>query len=177
MTAAAPRITTARLVLEPLAEAEVDRLYVGWLNDPEAMRFSNQRFHTHTEATQRAYVASFAGGPNLLLAVRRADDGRMIGSMTAYVAVPHGTADIGLLVGERTLWGRGYGREAWSALMAYLLGAGGLRKVTAGAVRANAAMCAIMERTGMHLEAVRRRQELIDGVENDVLLYARFRDR
>jgi len=177
MTGPVPRIVTARLILEPLAEAAVDARYVGWLNDPELMRFSNQRFRTHTEATQRAYVASFAGGPSLLLAMRLAGDGRMVGTMTAYVAPAHGTADMGLLIGERTLWGQGYGLEAWSALMAHLLGPLGLRKVTAGAVRANAAMCAIMERSGMQLEAVRRRHEIIDGVENDVLLFARFRDR
>jgi RimJ/RimL family protein N-acetyltransferase len=177
MSAATLRLRSSRLLLEPLTESAIGPEYLGWLNDPEVTRFSNQRFRRHTDKNLREYLGSFGAGPNMLLALQLADEGRMIGTMTAYVAEPHGTADMGLMIGDKSLWGRGYGLEAWSTLMAHLLGARGLRKVTGGAVRANAAMCSIMERSGMHLEAVRRRQEIIDGAESDILLFARFRDR
>jgi ribosomal-protein-alanine N-acetyltransferase len=176
MTPTGARLVARRLVLEPFSEAAIGPEYLAWLNDAQVMRFSNQRFRRHTEESARSYLASFSGSDNLLLAIRLAEGGRMIGTMTAYVAVPHGTADMGLMIGERGSWGRGYGLEAWSRLLTHLLGERGLRKVTAGTVRANVGMRIIMERSGMQLEAVRPRQEIIDGAEEDVLHFARYRD-
>jgi ribosomal-protein-alanine N-acetyltransferase len=86
----------------------------------------------------------------------------------------HGTADIGLMVGERRCWGQGYGREAWRAVLEALLEESGLRKVTGGTARPNRAMVKIMKQSGMELEAVRARQELIEGQAVDLLYYARF---
>lgn len=174
--AATVQVLGPRLKLEPFLESSLNPEYLGWLNDPEVTRFSNQRFRTHTPESARSYVASFADTVNLLLAIRLADSGRMIGTISAYVSEPHRTADMGLMIGDRACWGRGYGLEAWSSLMGHLLGPLGLRKVTGGTVRANVGMRTIMERSGMHLEAVRRRQEIVDGVEEDVLYFSRFRD-
>lgn len=96
--------------------------------------------------------------------------------MTAYVAPPHGTADIGLLIGERDAWGKGYGYEAWQRLMDHLLNDHALRKITGGTVSGNVGMIKIMQRAGMHCEATRRQQEIIDGEIQDIVYFAKFRD-
>ena len=172
----AVRLLGPRLVLEPFVEGCISASYLGWLNDPLVTRFSNQRFHTHSHESARAYLGSFAGTASLLLGIGLLpENGRLIGTITAHVAAAHGTADMGLMIGERACWGRGYGLEAWTLLMGHLFGPVALRKVTAGTVRPNLGMRTIMERSGMHLEAIRQRQELIDGVEEDVLYFARFR--
>ncbi|HEY1312446.1 MAG TPA: GNAT family N-acetyltransferase [Steroidobacteraceae bacterium] len=166
-----------RLAIHPFDEACVSDEYLSWLNDQEVMRFSNQRFRAHSRQSARDYIASFAGTTNVFLAVRLAESGRMIGTMTAYISNQHTTADMGILIGDRACWGQGYGLEAWTTLMHNLFASWGMRKVTGGAARPNMGMVRIMERSGMHLEAVRTRQEIIDGVEQDVLYYARFVDR
>ena len=97
-----------------------------------------------------------------------------IGTITIYRNDNHGTADIGMMLGDRHCWGFGYGREAWQVFLTTLLTEPDIRKVTGGTARPNHAMVRIMETTGMHLEAVRQRQELIDGVPADLLYYARF---
>ena len=58
--------------------------------------------------------------------------------------------------------------------MGALLAEEGMRKVTGGTARPNRAMIRIMEQSGMKLEAVRSRQELIDGQPVDLLYYSRF---
>ena len=166
-----------RLRLESFDESCVSTEYLLWLNDPKVMRFSNQRFREHTAESARAYARTFAGSSNLFLAIRLADSRRLIGTMTAYIAEPHRTADMGLLIGDRTYWGQGYGLEAWTTLMTHLFTLRGMRKVTAGTLRPNVGMKRIMERSGMHLEAVRSRQEIVEAVEEDVLYFARFVDR
>ena len=84
---------------------------------------------------------------------------------------------MGLMIGDKTQWRRGFGLEAWTSLMNHLFIARGMRKVTGGTVRPNVGMRMIMERAGMHLEAVRIRQEIVENAAEDVLHYARFVDR
>ncbi len=161
--------------LRRFTAADITPAYLGWLRDPAVVRFSNQRFRTHTAESCADYLASFRGTDNLFLAIVHRDNARVVGTMTAYVSAVHGTADLGILVGDRSCWGQGLGLDAWQALMAHLFQSAGLRKITAGTLRPNVGMVRIMERSGMHLEGVRERQEIVDGVPVDTLLYARFR--
>jgi len=170
-------LITPHLRLRPFESADINATYLGWLNDPVVTRFSNQRFHQHTAETCAAYLASFAWSSNNFLLIEQLEDQRPIGTATVYRSVQHGTADIGLMVGERRCWGQGYGRESWQAVLEALLAEEGMRKVTGGTARPNRAMVRIMEQSGMELDAVRARQELIDGQPVDLLYYARFAER
>jgi len=164
------------IVLAPFCRSDLVGTYVSWLNDSVVMRFSNQRFRHHTEETCLRYLQSFSGTRNLFLSIKLGAQGRMIGTMTAYIAPPHGTADMGLMIGDRPEWGKGYGLSAWALLMEHLFSEERLRKITGGALDCNVPMIRIMEKTGMHLEAVRVRQELVDGVPHDIHHFARFGD-
>lgn len=167
-------LITPRLHLRPFQVADINATYLGWLNDPEVTRFSNQRFQQHTAESCTAYLASFAGSSNSFLLIEQLEDQRPLGTATVYRNNWHGTADVGLMLGEQRCWGQGYGREAWQAVLEALLAEEGMRKVTGGTARPNRAMVRIMEQTGMELEAVRVRQELIEGLPVDLLYYARF---
>lgn len=161
--------------LRPFGAPDITPVYLGWLQDPEIVRFSNQRFRTHTADTCQAYLTSFNGGPNYFLSICDRDTEAMLGTMTVYRSVHHGTADIGIMVGERRVWGQGIGADAFGTVMATLLDSGEIRKVTAGTLSVNTGMIRIMEKAGMQHEATRRDQELADGVPVDVVYYARFR--
>jgi ribosomal-protein-alanine N-acetyltransferase len=148
--------------------------YLDWLHDSEVVRYSNQRFRKHTEQTCSAYLASFDNSANLFIAIRMRNSGRMIGTMTAYISIPHGTADIGLMVGDRTQWGKGVGLDAWKTLLRHLLTVRRMRKVTGGTLRCNIGMIRIMEKSGMQLEAVRTKQQMVEGDAQDELYFAIF---
>lgn len=152
---------------------DITDAYVAWLNDPVVVRYSNQRFRTHDRHSCTAYLSTFAGSDNLFLGVRRRDTGQAIGTMTVYFSRHHRTADVGIMIGARDAWGRGYGQDAWSTVVNWLADRPGMRKVTAGALASNAPMIRLMERSGMAREAVRPRQELVDGEPVDIVLYAR----
>ena len=174
-TTSALTITGQRVVLRRFDATDVTPTYLAWLNDLVVTRFSNQRFVRHDRDSCLRYLASFQGTQNLFLAIVRQDSGAMIGTMTAYRALPHGTADLGIMVGDRTVWGHGYGQDAWNALLEWMLRQDCVRKVTAGTLACNAAMLRLAERSGMHLEGVRRAQEIVEGEPVDMHLFARFR--
>lgn len=161
--------------LRLFGEEHINEHYIGWLNDPGVLRYSNQRFRLHDEASSRDYLRSFQGSGNLFLAVHLSHSGKFVGTMTVYFSIPHETADMGLLIGDRGSWGQGVGKAAWSSLMSLLLKSDKVRKVTGGTLRCNVAMINVMEKTGMSLDGVRIKQELVDGEPQDILYFACFR--
>jgi [ribosomal protein S5]-alanine N-acetyltransferase len=169
---------TARLRIEPFGEAHLSERYVGWLADPEVVRWSEQRFRTHTLASCRAYAASFEGTPNMLFALVAQDPNvGHLGNLNVYVDPRHGVADIGIMVGDRAAWGQGYGREAWAAIMRALLDEPGIRKVTGGCVTNNVAMVKIMQTCGMMQDGRRLKQYVYDGQAVDAVYFAAFGNR
>lgn len=169
-----PVLTGVKVRLEPFGVDHITDAYLGWLNDPVVVRLSNQRFTTHTQKSATAYFESFAGSRNHFLAIHRAADDRHIGTLTVYVNPHHGTADVGIMIGEREVWGAGYGQDAWDTALNWLLSRGDIRKVTAGTLACNTGMVRLMEQSGMRLEGVRRAQEVVDGEPQDIVLYGRF---
>lgn len=168
------QLSGRKVLLRPFLQSDITPEYVSWLNDPEVVRHSNQRFIKHTESSCRAYWESFLNTPNLFLSIRCLDGDLAFGTMTAYVSVPHGTVDIGILIGRKAVWGSGVGQDAWDTLVNWFIDDRRIRKVTAGALSSNKAMIRIMERSGMHCEAIRPKQELLDGEPLDMHYYGKY---
>jgi RimJ/RimL family protein N-acetyltransferase len=174
--AKSPVIETNRLRIVPFSEEHLTPRYVGWLNDPETVRFSQQRCCTHTLASCRDYMASFVDTPNYFWAIISRDPAQgHIGNMNAYVDTTHQVADVGILIGERSVWGCGYGTEAWIAVCDYLFRSADIRKITAGALAVNSAMAALARKAGMIEDGRRIRQYLFEGAETDVVHWALFK--
>lgn len=163
-----------KVLLRSFTASDINDTYIGWLNDPDVVRFSNQRFLKHDQGTSSRYLASFEGTDNLFISVRRLPDDNPIGTMTAYFSRHHGTVDVGILIGDKSVWGMGYGQDAWNTLTNWLLARDGIRKLTAGTLACNHGMIKLMERSGMHHEATRKEQEIVEGQAVDILYYAKF---
>ena len=171
------RLEGGHILLEPFTVEDVTSGYISWLNDPEVVKYSNQRFISHSPESCTLYVKSFSRTGNKLYKILRKSDSVMIGTITAYMNPFHKTVDMGILVGDRKCWGKGFGGDAWITLLNSLLATTHIRKVTAGTMRCNQPMISIIQRSGMRLEAVRIQQELLDGAPQDLLYFARFNEK
>lgn len=167
----------------PFAPHHLTQRYVGWLNDPAVVRFSEQRHRQHDLASCRSYAATFCGSADLFLAIEAADapDGLTAGSATGHVGNitvaydgPNASADLSIMIGEAAARGTGIGSAAWCGMVDWLLGPAGLRRVTAGTMAANHAMIALMHKSGMTIDATRPRAFLLEGAEIDLVLATRF---
>ena len=164
------KIQTPRLSIVPFEEAHLTPRYVGWLNDPDIVRYSEQRHLAHTLASCRAYRQSFDNTPHRFWAIVAHDPNiGHIGNINAYIDTENGTADLGILIGERAVWGQGYGSEAWRAVCRHLLQDCGLRKITAGTLSVNHGMLNVMRRAGMVEDMQNRRQLMFEGQLTDVV--------
>jgi RimJ/RimL family protein N-acetyltransferase len=168
-------IETSRLRLVPLDERHLTARYVGWLNDPSVVRYSEQRHRRHDLETCRRWLETmWAGGHSLWAIETRELPLGHAGNIAAYIDIANKVADMTILIGERAAWGQGIGAEAWGAACDWLIARALMRKVTGGTMAANRAMVRIMERTGMRPDGVRTGQFLLDGQAVDLVHYARF---
>jgi len=146
--------------------------YISWLNDPIVLQYSNQRFITHDFISCKKYLKSFAGTDNLFLSIKTKKTNIYIGTLSVYFNINHGVADIGIMIGNKNEWGKGYGQDAWNTILSFLLKKQDVRKITAGTLACNTAMRNIIEKSGMRIEGVRNEQELINGEPQDVVLFS-----
>jgi ribosomal-protein-alanine N-acetyltransferase len=163
--------------LTPFTQGHLSDRYVSWLNDPEVVRYSEQRHHRHTAESCAAYFRSVSQSGDLFLAIEAADAALgHVGNMTVAFDRPNRSADVSIMLGEASARGRGIGAQAWCGIVDYLLAAGSQRRVTAGTMAPNLPMIALMRKSGMTIEAVRPRVFLREGEEVDLVLAARFAD-
>lgn len=145
-----PILKTARTTIVPFNETFISPRYIGWLNDPDITRFSRQRHRRHDEESCREYFSSFKNSNNHFSAIVSDDQTRgHIGNLSTIVDGDNGVADLAILIGEKGVWGQGYGQEVWRAALAALLALPGIRLVTGGCLSENLPMRRIMEKTGM----------------------------
>jgi ribosomal-protein-alanine N-acetyltransferase len=166
-----------KVCLRPFQRGDITQEYITWLNDPEVVKYSNQRFQIHTEETCNTYWESFRHSQNLFMNIKLKENELSVGTMTAYISTPHQTADIGILIGNKAVWGHGIGTDAWNTLADWLMENGNIRKITAGAISENIGMIKIMESYKMIWEATRSNQEIFNGKPCDVRYYAKFNQK
>jgi ribosomal-protein-alanine N-acetyltransferase len=163
-----PELRTARLVLAaPLSAIP----YVRWLNDPEVVKFSEQRHYRHDTESQMKFFGSFDGITSHVWEIQL--DGTPIGSLTAYINLPNRRAEIGILIGEKSEWGKGYGAEAWIAVMDWLASQG-IEKMEAGCHPLNIGMMYVFARAKMELEARIHDHFLYEGLRCPMFRFGRL---
>jgi [ribosomal protein S5]-alanine N-acetyltransferase len=171
--------TTEHIELFLLEPEHVGPAYVGWLNDRNVTRFLESRFLAHTEQSTREFVRLCLDHPRtLFLGIRsRAHGDRHVGNIKLAPIEPHhGLGEVGILIGERSVWGQGIGSGAIAALANIARNQLNLRKLTAGCYATNLGSRRAFVRAGFEVEGERRAHVLLDGQPEDLILMAKWLD-
>lgn len=164
--------STGGVRVVPFGRQHLTERYVSWLNDPEVVRFSEQRHRQHTLESCRAYAASRWASDHYFLAVETIADAVHVGNIGVLVDRPNLLADMSIVIGERAVWGKGVATAAWRSVLTQLLGPLGFRKVIAGTMEVNTAMLNLMARSQMEVEAMVPRYFLWEGQEVGLVIGA-----
>ena len=158
--------------LVPFTKKHLSEVYVSWLNNPETVRYSRQRFRTHTIESCKHYVEHTKAAGNLLWAIEdKTDNFTHIGNISATIDTIDKVADIGILIGSPNSYGKGHGYSAWNAVLNYLKSREDVQKITGGCMSTNIAMTRIMEKSGMIREAVRPKHCISGNTRVDSIHY------
>lgn len=163
----------AEVSLFLLRPEHVGATYLGWMQDPLVQRFLESRHAHHTEASLRAFVETALADPDtLMMGIRDRATGTHVGNIKiGPVNRYHGTADIGLMIGDRSAWGRGFGSAAIGGICDLARDRMGVRKATAGASTENPGSVRAFLKMGFEIEGRRRaHMQTDDGLEDLILL-------
>lgn len=169
------RIDHEKVSLVTFTEDFVTPVYIGWLNDGEVVKYSRQRFSMHTEESCRNYLEYMKKSGDFFRAILDRKSGRHIGNISASIDRQNSVADIAIMIGERSVWGKGYGLDAWMAAMEWLHNEAGIRMVTGGCMVTNTGMMRVMEKAGMKPYYIRAGYFMDQGRAIDSVHYVSVR--
>jgi RimJ/RimL family protein N-acetyltransferase len=164
-------ITTGRLVLRSLSELDATEDYLRWMKDPLVNRYLESRLAAQTLASIREFVhANNVSLDTLLLGIflegRRHIGNIKLGPIHSY----HRSAAVGIMIGERDTWGKGYAAEAIGAISRYAFESLNLEKPFAGNYASNQRSYRAFLKAGFTLEGLLRSQVLGVGKRDDDML-------
>lgn len=173
--------------LVPFGRKELDSpRYLRWMNDPQVTRTIG-RFDYLLPVTRRklaSYFAALDAETTVFLAIYRnrsaasacRRSGAFVGTLKIYdVDLLARRAALGIVIGERGEWGRGYAQRALRLASDYIFDVLGLRKITAGYVGTNRAMERAFVKCGFAREAVFKDHLYFDGGYVDHVFVSKFR--
>ena len=172
----APFLESERLYLRALTLEDVTDDYCRWMNDPEVTRNLESRFFPQSKESIRAFVQSIQGDRNnaFFAIVLKAGD-RHIGNIKlGPINWLHGLGEIGLMIGEKETWGKGYATEAIRLVTGYAFQRLNLHKVTAGCYATNKGSARAFERAGFDVEGIRPNHLFCDGKYVDCILLGKI---
>lgn len=172
-----PVIEAPPVRLRAVTIEDVDGPYVTWLQDSEVLRFLEARFATHTRDSLARFVTESVDNPDIFFwAIEIIDEPRHVGNIKlGPVNWNHSRGEIGVMIGDRTAWGRGVATAAIAAVAHFAFDRLRIHKLTAGCYSQNIGSLTAFQRAGFHVEARLAEHWIVDGQRNDGVLLARFR--
>src|SRR6266852_1547707 len=174
-----PFLSSRRLYLREVRLEDVNADYYRWMSDPEVTRFLESRFFPNSMESLRQFVTSKQGDRNnVFLAIVLNEQDRHIGNIKlGPIDWIHRLGEIGILIGEKDCWGKGYATEAISLLADYAFNRLDLHKLTAGCYGNNEGSTRAFEKAGFVREGARKEHFFSDGGRVDLILLGRVRPR
>jgi RimJ/RimL family protein N-acetyltransferase len=162
-------LITNRLRIERFGERHLnDSRYLAWLSDRENLVSLNLIDYLLNPVTQEKlarYYESFRDSKaNRLFAICLKDEDRFVGTATLREIGYGGLFDLGILVGDKAVRGRGIATEVIGALRTYAFGELEARKICSSFADDNIGVLLAFLRNGFRVEGLQREQQMgLDG--------------
>lgn len=161
--------------LRALEREDIDRFLV-WFNDPEVTEHLSVYLPLSRAQEERWFDAQLDDADQIVLAVETAD-GRHIGNVGLHhIDRKNSHAELGIVIGEKDCWNRGYGTDAVHVLLRFAFGELNLNRVYLRVFEDNARAIACYEGCGFQHEGRQRAARFHNGAYQDVLLMGILRD-
>lgn len=169
-------ITEGRIRLRALDEGDLERTRV-WVNDPEVARLVN-RVAPVTAPEQRDWFQRVTGDTHqVIFAIEILADTKHIGNcgLKGIDARSH-KAELWMYLGNRDVWGKGYGTEACRALCRYGFERLNLHRIHLYTPAYNERAVALYEKVGFKTEGVLREEVFQEGQYHDAVVMGILRN-
>ncbi|MFH0840011.1 MAG: GNAT family N-acetyltransferase [Candidatus Omnitrophota bacterium] len=133
----------------PLQQKHINKIYLGWLNDPDVTKYLETKKSTEEEL--KTYYKNILGNINVMIfaiEVRK----RHIGNAKLEVNWKHGYANFGIMIGDKKEWGKGYGARVARLIADYAINRLNLYSVILGVYGNHTAAIRSYIKAGFHIK-------------------------
>lgn len=164
--------------LRPLEPSDIDNI-MSWINDPEVTRYLQIGQWPVSRKAEEEWLtrATLGTDPaNKVLAIET-KDGVYLGNIGLHgISYTSGVAEIGIAIGRKDYWDKGYGADAMRTLLRHAFANLRLRKVTLRVYGGNIRAQRCYAKLGFTEVGRLRAHRLIDGVYEDEIIMEVFAD-
>jgi len=157
--------------LRAIEREDIDR-FVRWFNDPEVRRYLLMYEPMSRAKEERWFESYLSRKDDIILAieVREGDCWVHIGNVGLHrIDWKNRVATLGIVIGEKEYWGKGYGTEAVRTMLRYAFHELGLNRVELETYSFNPRAQRCYQKAGFVREGVRRQALYRDGEFHDVI--------
>ena len=163
-----------RVRLRALEREDVERCH-RWLNDEVVTKYLGWRDPLSMVEEERWFEEQSSDKSRLVLAIEV--EGNHIGNIGLHdIDFRNGKATIGIIIGEKGEWGKGYGSEAMCVLLRYAFEDLRLHRVGSFVLVENMRSIRCLEKSGFVREGMRRGVIFRFGRHLDAILFGILRD-
>lgn len=105
------------IYMRPLLESDLNNRYLEWLNNPVTNSFSRRKRFPYTFTEMVEFYENSTNSGITVLAIVEKQNNKHIGNITLNeISWVDRSANVDILIGERSTWNKGFGKEAISLI-------------------------------------------------------------
>lgn len=173
-----PFLIGETIYLRLLTEEDCKGNYPSWLNDPEVCAGNRHHVYPYDASQALEYIRGIRGDKTcLVLAICLQENKAHVGNISLSAIHPvYRSGDLSILIGDRSAWNRGVGREAAGLLIEHGFGTLNLNRISCGTFESNEGMIKLAQSLNMKQEGRLRQAAFKNNQYLDVLLFSILRE-
>lgn len=157
------KISGKNIYLGPVSKESVPRI-VKWMNDLEVVKYTCQAARMHTEETAKDYLEKMLHDPKSYYFGIYLNEGSLIGACDLKdVDSIQRIASLGIIIGEKEHWSKGYGEESIRLLAWYGFKILNLNNIMLQVFESNPRAIRCYEKAGFKMIGKRRKSRYYEG--------------
>ena len=171
LSASTSSLMGEKIFLRDIHPSDVNDTYHQWMKDPEIIQYLESRFKNPSIEELKRYVEENIADPDTyLFAICDKVNARHIGNIKLGPIIRvHRRASIGILIGDKELFRKGFGKETIQRVVAFAFNELSLHKLTAGCYAPNRAAEKAFTNNDFKREGLRKQHCLYEGKYVDVV--------
>jgi ribosomal-protein-alanine N-acetyltransferase len=164
------------IFLRELRFSDLTGPWYSWLNDSEVTIFQNKGIFPNSIEKQTQYFESLINNNHdIVLAIIEEESNKHIGCVGLHkIDWVHRSAELGIVIGDREVWGKKYGKQAWNLIAEYAFNKLNLHRIFAIIIEGNIASQKSAEAAGFIQEGKLRDYLFKDGKYLNAFYYSKL---
>ncbi len=154
----AENLESERLYYKRVSIEHLTQDYLDWMNDPEVFQYMESGGN-YTFQMLQSFIEEQDKKDILFWAISIKDTGKHIGNIKIDpIDSENNSGEYGIMIGDRTAWGKGYAREASKTIINHCFEKHELSKITLGLIQDNTKALELYKKLGFEIEEIKLNQ-------------------